>query len=49
MSIIMVRVKTNRFYRRTMNTHNWIVQPNSDIQDQELDDLNNMFSGCAFE
>lgn len=49
MSIIMVNVKTNRFYRRKMNEQ-WLGDVDLLTRtDDELDDLDNIFSGCAFE
>lgn len=49
MNIIMVRVKTNRFYRNAMNKQ-WLNDMDLKLfTDDELDDLDNIFSGCAFE
>ncbi len=49
MNIVMVKVKTNRFYRRQMNQFLWVDLNVHDITDDEWDDLDNMYSGCAFE
>lgn len=53
MSIIIVHCKLNRHYRRAMldtgilfeHTHNLPIK----LSDDEIDDIDNMLSGCAFE
>lgn len=49
MVIIMTHVKTNRFYRRQMNQFLLVDLDVRATTDDEWDDLNNMYSGCAFE
>lgn len=49
MNIVMVKVKTNRFYRRQMNQFLLIDLDVRATTDDEWDDLDNMYSGCAFE
>ena len=49
MNIIMTRIKTNRFYRHAMNKHWYTGLDILSTTDDELDDLDNVFSGCAFE
>jgi len=49
MLIIMVKVKTNRFYRRRMVQFMLVGMDVLHTTDDEWDDLDNMYSGCAFE
>lgn len=49
MNIVMVKVKTNRYYRHSMNRQ-WLDDVDLlTLTNDELDDLDNIFSGCAFE
>ena len=45
MSITIYTCKLNRFFRRQMLEHSIDL----DLNDDELDDIDNAFAGCAFE
>lgn len=49
MNFVICAVKLNRFYRRAMD-HSYQELPiNAQLTDAEMDDHDNMYSGCAFE
>ena len=45
MSIAICTCKLNRFFRRQLLEHSI----NLDLTDDEFDDIDNAWSGCAFE
>ena len=49
MLIDMFKVKLNRFFRRSMLKETYPGIDIVTIPDNELDDLENMYAGCAFE
>ena len=43
--ILVYQCKLNRFYRRAMVQNSWDL----DLTEEETNDWDNMFAGCAFE
>lgn len=49
MNFIICAIKLNRFFRRAMSRHYQDFPVESVLSDDEMDDIDNMYAGCAFE
>lgn len=49
MNFIVCAIKLNRFFRRAMDHHYQGFPVEGDLSDAEMDDIDNMYAGCAFE
>jgi len=48
MNIVISFIRTNRYFRQASRRY-WEEIYNSSWSDDECDDLDNLFAGCAFE
>ena len=49
MNTIIHATKLNRLFRRTMDRYYQEFPINATLSDSEMDDIDNIFAGCAFE
>ena len=48
MNIVIHAIHLNRFFRREMDAHCRNFPVDSRLSDSEMDDIDNLFAGCAF-
>ena len=49
MNIIISFIRTNRYFRRAMDRYYQEFPIDATLSDNEMDDIDNIFAGCAFE
>lgn len=49
MNIVIRATKLNPLFRRTMDRYYQEFPINATLSDDEMDDIDNIFNGCAFE
>ena len=49
MNIVIHTTKLNRLFRRAMDAHYQNFPVDATLSDSEMEDIDNMYAGCAFE
>ena len=49
MNTVIHATKLNRLFRRAMDRHYQEFPVDATFSDSEMDDIDNMYAGCAFE
>ena len=49
MNTVIHATKLNRLFRRAMDRYYQEFPINAALSDEEMDDIDNIFAGCAFE